>query len=70
MVGEAGQWVDIPQQPVMATPARPTGVSGLAIADLASNGTVVAIVLILFGAVAAVVFLGAVKDAACSCKGK
>ena len=70
MTMDSGQWIDVPNPPTMASPARPAGLAGLAIGDLASNGTVVAIVLILLGAVVAVVFLGAVKDAACHCKGK
>jgi len=67
----AGQWVDVPQYspPVMASPARPGGSAGLAIADLASNGTVIAIGLLLLGAIAAIIFLREIKDS-CNCKGK
>jgi hypothetical protein len=64
----SGQWVDIPPQyapPTMASPATNSN----ALADLAQNGTVIAILMLLFGAVAACVFLGAIRDASCGCKG-
>jgi len=68
MTGEEnGKWVDIPT-PVMAYP--PPAGRPLSLESLGGSGATTTIILILLGAIAAVVFLGAIKDASCSCRNK
>jgi len=71
-IEQPGQWVDIPQYPNHApTMARPAYYPPGVLSGLAENGTVIAIGLLLLGAIAAIVFIGAIKDASYGrCRGK